>query len=197
MFIEGFTAPSGAAATSAVAPLPPRESTTSGAHKFPCNLVSSGGGDITFIIIICFYQGAEKAQSALSVRSIDSRGPVITFYYQTKRIVFSRPTGLDRYKRTRTRERSSTSHQRPRFRDQGGLNVLSQRKEFALISPFIVAFAANPRLIEFYHIDTQSTRQKSHCVSTGSGHRSASFLSHSRIPLDPRLMKRVSSVREE
>ena len=39
----------------------------------------------------------------------------------------------------------------------------------------IVTSAVNPRLIEFHHIDIQSTGQKSHCVNTVCGHRNALF----------------------
>jgi hypothetical protein len=39
----------------------------------------------------------------------------------------------------------------------------------------IVTPAVYPRLLEFLHVDIQSTGQKSHCVNTRWGHRNALF----------------------
>ncbi|CAK1584025.1 unnamed protein product [Parnassius mnemosyne] len=39
----------------------------------------------------------------------------------------------------------------------------------------IVTPAVYPRLLEFLHVDIQSTGQKSHCVNTREGHRNALF----------------------
>ncbi|KAL6266135.1 hypothetical protein P5V15_002995 [Pogonomyrmex californicus] len=44
-----------------------------------------------------------------------------------------------------------------------------------LLKRVIVTPAVYPRLLEFLHVDIQSTGQKSHCVNTREGHRNALF----------------------
>ncbi len=57
--------------------------------------------------------------------------------------------------------------------------TLVDDEAFGYLKSVIVTPAVYLRLVEFLHVNVQSTGQKSHCVKTLSGHHKALFLLNS------------------
>jgi len=99
--------------------------------------------------------------------------------------VINRPEGLATSRARVVRERTTearaplaagtTCSGVARFSPRGGgIGTWATSNEAAL-KRVIVIPAVYPRLLEFFHVDIQSTGQKSHCVNTREDHHNALF----------------------